>query len=74
MRAGREADRLVTGCEVDIKPCDKRMHKVIATAGQLKVRIEGEISSRAFVEIEAQDGRWVCHGSLDLNCVNQGFG
>lgn len=74
MRASREADGLVARREVDIEPCDKGMYEVIASAGELVGNREGEVCRRAGVEVEGQNGRRVCHSSLDLNCINERFG
>lgn len=50
--AGRETDGLVAGGEVDVKPCNKCVDKVIASAVENEGGGEGEICSRASVEVE----------------------
>lgn len=73
MWAGREAYGLVAGGEVDVEPGNERMDEVIPTAVKCERNGEGQVSGRARVEIESENGGRVGHNSLDLNRVNKGL-
>jgi hypothetical protein len=72
--ASGEADRLVAGGEINVKPGNEGMYEVIATAVKNERRGEGEVSRCAGVEIEGEDRSGVGNNSLDLDGVDERFG
>lgn len=73
VRAGREADGLVAGGEVDVEPRNESVDEVVSLGSQSKACVEGEIGGGAGVEIEGQDGDRVGNDSLKIDSVDQGF-
>lgn len=71
---GRESDWLVAGCEVDIEPSDQCMDKIVATAVESELLGEGEVSGRAGVEVEGQDGGGVGDNGFDFDGIDERLG
>jgi hypothetical protein len=74
MWAGGEADGLVAGGEVDIKPRDQGVDEVIAGNRELEGNIESQIICGALVKIEREDGSGFGDSGLDLDGINEGLG
>ena len=74
VRTGGEADGLVAGGEVNVKPRDKSVNEIITLDGQLERRAEGKIGGGAGVEIEGENGGGVGNNCLELDSVDEGFG
>lgn len=72
--AGREADGLVGGGEVDVEPGNKGVDEVIAAGRELEGGGEGEVGNLALVEVQGQDRCGVSNHRLHLDRVNQGLG
>lgn len=73
VRAGGEADGLVTGGEIDIEPGDQGVHEVVPAAVEGEWEGEGQIGSRAGVEVEGENGSGVGDNGLDLDRVDEGL-
>jgi hypothetical protein len=71
--SSREADRLVTGSEVNVKPCDESMDEVISAAVKRIRNGEGQISSCACVEVESKNGSRVGNNSLHFDGIDKGL-
>lgn len=72
--AGREADGLVAGREVNVEPGDQGVDEVVAAAGQLEGHVEGQVGDGARVQVEREDGDGLRHGRLDFDSIDQGLG
>lgn len=72
--AGREADGLVAGGEVNVEPGDKGVDEVIAPGDELEVGLESQIGSGAGVKVESQDVDGVSDDSLNVDSVDKGLG
>lgn len=73
VRAGREADGLVAGGEVDVEPRNESVDEVVSLGGQGEACVEGEVGGGAGVEIEGQNGDGVGNDSLEIDSIDQGF-
>ena len=69
--AGREADWLVAGGEIDVEPGDDGVDKVVAAGVEEEWGSEGQVGESALVEVEGQDGGWVGDNGLDLDGVDE---
>lgn len=74
MGAGREADGLVAGGEVNVEPGHEGVDEVVALDGELEGRGKGEVGHGAGVEVKGEDGRGVGDDSLELDGVDEGLG
>lgn len=72
--AGREADWLVAGGEIDVEPGDDGVDEVVAAGVEEEWGSEGQVGESALVEVEGQDGGWVGHNGLDLDGVDEWLG
>ena len=63
----------MAGSEVDVKPCDQGVDEIIPAAVERKWDREGQVSSRAGVEIKSDDSSGVSHNSFDFDGVNKGL-
>lgn len=74
VRAGREADGLVAGGEVNVEPRDKGVDKVVALDVEGELLAEGQVGNGASVQVQGQDGRGVGDDGLDVDGVDEGLG
>lgn len=73
MWSSREADRLVAGGEVNVKPCNEGMDEVISAAVKRIRNCEGQVGSCACVEVESKHSSRVRNNSLNLNGIDKGL-
>ena len=70
---GRKSDGLVTGRELNVKPCDESMNEIIPSASKTEWCSERELCGGDGVKVDCEDRAWICDQSFHFDGVDQGL-
>jgi hypothetical protein len=72
--ASGEADRLVAGGEINVKPGNECVDEIIAAGIKDERSSKSQVGGCAGVEVEGEDGGGVGNDGFNLDSVDEGLG
>ncbi len=74
MRTGRELDRNMAGCKINVETGYDRMNEIASLSAKRELFGELELLGSNGVEIDLEDKARISNAGFQLNGVDQGFG